>query len=321
MRVAICGAGDMGERHFAAFSAIDGVKVAAVSDVDEGKARRVASGGAKVYPSSEEMIEKSGVDCVSIATPTAFHARLAIQALGKGMHVFCEKPMARTVEEGEAMAKAAGKSGKVLAIGYSTRFNGAYVTARDMIRAGKLGKPGTIRTSRCATQEADWHGDIAGNGGAVFELMTHDLDWLAWTLGPVERVFARGLAKGKARVDRDYALAVIRFGSGTIAHLEASFAEMDGFHCAFEAAGDAGLLSYDSRRATTLEARLVTPDGLRRLSEAPQGQRPLEKEITAFVAAVQDGRGYAIPADEALVALRLAAAVEKSIETGQPVMP
>ena len=185
--------------------------------------------------------------------------------------------------------------------------------------AGKLGQLGTVRTSRCAGSPAEWLKDVEANGGAAFELLTNDLDWLNWTLGPVKRIFARGLARGQRTVERDYTLAVVRFADGTVAHLEGSLAEAGEFYASYEIAGDGGLLAYDSRRATVLEARLVTPEGLQTMSEAPQAERPFARQVRAFVDAVRSGRPYEVSGEAALPALALAAAVYESVQTGRPV--
>jgi len=319
MKVAICGAGEMGARHFETFAALEGVEVVAVSDPDSKKAGRFAARGAKLYAKSEEMIDDARPDCVVIATPTSSHAALAVRALARGCDVFCEKPMARTVAEGASMVKAASSAKKTLGIGYVLRFHDAYRLARSLVTGGRLGQIGTVRTSRCAGSPAEWLKDVEAGGGAAFELLTHDLDWLTWTLGPARRIFARGLAKGQKTVQRDYTLAVLCFADGTVAHLEGSLAEAGEFYASYEIAGDGGLLAYDSRRATVLEARLVTPEGLQTISEAPQAERPFARQARAFVDAVRNGTPYEVSGEVAMPALALAAAVYESVQSGRPV--
>jgi predicted dehydrogenase len=151
--------------------------------------------------------------------------------------------------------------------------------------------------------------------------MTHDLDWLSWSLGPVKRLFARGLSAGKSKVVRDYCLAVLRFENGVVAHMEGSFAEEQGFYASYEIAGSEGLLAYDTRESSVIEARLLTTEGLRTVSETPQEERPFARQIKAFLAAVDKGGEYEVPVEEALNSLRLTAAVFESVQTGQPVKP
>jgi predicted dehydrogenase len=319
MKFAICGAGEMGQAHFETLRSLKGVEVVAISDPDARLASPFASRGIKVYARSEDMIDELRADCVSIATPTAFHSALACRALSKGFNVFCEKPMARTVDEGLAMVNAAAAARKTLGVGYVLRFHDAYRLARELVQAGKLGSAGTVRTSRCAQPGPDWRTDVAANGGAAFELLTHDLDWLSWSLGPVTRIFARGLAKGRQRVEKDYVLAVLRFACGAIGHLEGSLAEAGEFYASYEIAGDAGLLSYDTRRSAVLEARLLDAGRLRTMSQAPQNERPFARQMRAFAEAVEKGAEYEVSGQAALPALRLAAAVEQSVQSGAPV--
>jgi UDP-N-acetylglucosamine 3-dehydrogenase len=227
--------------------------------------------------------------------------------------------MARTTAQGEKMAKAAACAGRTLGIGYSTRYHEAYRIAREYMMSGKLGRVGTIRTSRCADSNVRWHADIEANGGAIFEILTHDLDWLQWSLGPVKRIFARGAAKERKTAEKDYCLAVVRFAAGTIAHLEGSLAETDGFYASYEIAGTGGLLAYDTRKAAVLETRIAGPGGLKIAFDAPSMERPFARQIGAFVAAVREGREYEVDGEEALPALRLAEAAFESLQTGKPV--
>lgn len=321
MRVAVCGYGDMGMVHVETLSALPGIEVVAVADPVADRAAAAARRGLKVYADAEEMIDTVKADVVSIATPTCSHAALATRALSRGAHVFCEKPMARRVDEGRAMLDAARESGRTLAIGFTLRFNEAYRAAREAVRSGKLGRIGTVRTSRCARMAAAWHADVAGNGGAAFELLSHDLDWLNWTFGRPLRIFARGLSKGKKSVEGDYTLAVLRMADGTIAHLEGSLAEVGEFHASYEIAGSGGLLAYDTRRSATLEGKFVTETGIEVISETPQSNRPFARQMRAFVDSVTSGREFEVPCEDALTALELAAAVEKSTETETVVEP
>jgi len=321
MKVVICGVGQMGRVHFDTFSKIDGVQVAAVADPVPARLGRFSEKGVATFPDGFQMLEKTGADVAVIATPTSLHAPLAIKALENGMNVFCEKPMARSVDEGRAMVEAAAKADRTLGVGYCLRYHDAYILARDYIRSGKLGSIGTVRTSRCAADAPEWTADVEANGGAAFELLTHDLDWLGWSLGDVERVFARGLAKGKKRVERDYCLAVVRFACGAIGHLEGSLAEGDQFYAAYEVAGDGGLLSYDTRKSTVLEARLMRAEGLETSSETPQEQRPFARQACAYLEAVKKGGKYDLDGRAALKSLALTEAAYRSIQTGEPVEP
>ncbi len=319
MKIVICGAGQMGRLHLETFSAIDGVTIAAVADPDPERTGALAEKGIRTFGDGDEMLATVKADVAVIATPTAFHAPLAIRAFEKGMHVFCEKPMARNLADGQAMVKAAEKAGRKLAVGYVLRFHDAYILAHDYIADAKLGRIGTVRTSRCAENPQAWTRDIEAHGGAVFELLTHDLDWLTWSLGGVKRIFARGLAKGKAKVERDYCLVVVRFENGVIGHLEGSLAEVGESYASYEIAGSGGLLAYDTRKSSVLEARLITSEGLRSSSETPRNERPFAREIHAFVEVLERDSAFEIFPQEALETLRLTSAVFESVRSGQPV--
>jgi predicted dehydrogenase len=110
---------------------------------------KIAGPGAKAYSDYKEMLSKEKLDGVIIATPLFEHARMTIDALNSGIHVFCEKSMAKTIEDAKMMVEAQQKTGKILLIGHQRLFNVKYQRAIQLIRDGKLGKITHIR--------AYWH--------------------------------------------------------------------------------------------------------------------------------------------------------------------
>ncbi len=109
----------------------------------------IAGPQAKGYVNHIEMLEKEQIDAVIIATPLHEHAHIAIDALNAGVHVFCEKSMAKTIEDSDNMVKARQKAGKILLIGHQRLFNVKYQRALQLIRDDKIGPVTHIR--------AYWH--------------------------------------------------------------------------------------------------------------------------------------------------------------------
>jgi predicted dehydrogenase len=149
--------------------------------------------------------------------------------------------------------------------------------------------------------------------------MVHDFDWLRWTLGEPERVFAKGLMYRDIE-SIDYMLATFRFVSGAIAHVEGSWAYPGNFHVMVEIAGDKGLLDFDNEAAVSV--KWLTQDQPRRLqlSGTPALRSAHELEVQHFVDVIAEGVEPRVSPYDALMAVRMARAVLQSIETGRPVL-
>jgi hypothetical protein len=139
MNIGVCGLGMMGRAHLANAVRMDGVSVAALCDSDpqhlrlEGEARGNISfdtegltAQAARFEQFDRMLDETDLDVIVLAVPTHLHAEFALRALGAGVHVFCEKPIALTVEDAGRMCSAAREHGLVLMTGHVVRFMPAY---------------------------------------------------------------------------------------------------------------------------------------------------------------------------------------------------
>jgi predicted dehydrogenase len=127
------------------------VEYVAVCDVDKSHRERAAKemgGDVKQYEDFRELLDRKDIDAVTIAVPDHWHALVAIDALKKGKHVYCEKPLSLTVVEGRAIADAAKKAGKTFQVGSQQRseMGGMFRLAAEVVRSGRLGKIQTIDT-------------------------------------------------------------------------------------------------------------------------------------------------------------------------------
>ncbi|HEX4200480.1 MAG TPA: Gfo/Idh/MocA family oxidoreductase, partial [Chthoniobacterales bacterium] len=189
MRVGIIGTGTMGEVHAAAWQAI-GVHLAGCSSSNSAQAEAFAKRyNIHNFASYPELL--SNVDIVDICTPTTSHKPLVLAAAKAGKHVICEKPIALTLEDGQTMIDAC--RGVRFFIGLVLRFFSHYRSAKQLVAAGRIGKPGVLRLKRGSyvpqNPEA-WYFNDALSGGMVVDLMIHDFDYVRWLAGEVERVFA-----------------------------------------------------------------------------------------------------------------------------------
>ena len=207
LRAAVVGAGRLGTLHAAKYTAIPGVRLSHVVDIDPGRAAQVAKlSGAVALTDFRDLIGK--VDLVSVATPTLTHLEIAAPLLAGGLDVLVEKPMTATLEQAHELAALAQRSDRILQVGHLERFNPAVVRSRPFIKG-----PRFIECLRVAPfTERGTDVDV------VFDLMVHDLDViLSLTNAAVASVEAVGVAVLTDQID--VANARLRFNDGMIANL------------------------------------------------------------------------------------------------------
>jgi UDP-N-acetylglucosamine 3-dehydrogenase len=319
MRVGLVGAGFMGGVHLNAYAGIPAVEVVGVADArTEAAVAGAEMVGARPYASYEELVAAEDVEVVDICLPTAFHRDLAIRASGEGRHVILEKPIARTMEDAQEIAEAFSGDGPRLFVGHVVRFFPEYVGIKAKIDAGDLGTVGVVRTSRRSPFLLgwnDWYADWRVSGGVLLDLVIHDFDYLRWTLGEVERVYARGLL-GREYNRLDYVLATLRFESGAIAHVEGHWGYPGPFNYSIEVAGSDALLTVDSTEPASLQLIGGAPD---EVPDLAAGMSPYENELDHFIHCIATGEEPIVEAHDACQALRIGLAATESVLTGSPV--
>jgi predicted dehydrogenase len=316
----------MGALHAACIAGFPDAAVTWVADLDRQRAARLADQcGARTTTSMEEAVAAGDVDAVVIALPTEHHRAATELAAAHGVHVFCEKPMARTAEDCQAMTDACDRAGVRLMIGHVVRFFDEYATIKRLLDDGTIGRPGMVRASRLSAPVMvgnAWFADLERNGGVVCDLMIHELDTLLWYFGPVERVFAHGLSYTPHQPTRDYAMASLRFQNGATALVEASWAHA-GFRTSIELSGQYGIIRYASDTGATLTLEGTASEGgapavVRR---RPLTTNPYQRELRHFIDGVRADTPFLTGGDEGKAAVALACAILGSMQTGRPVHP
>lgn len=143
IRIATIGFGGMGSGDTRYALNVPGVELAAVCDIYDGRLTRARElYGERLFTTRDyrEILARKDIDAVTVATPDHWHMRISIDALDAGKHVYCEKPMIRTVAEGQAVIEAQQRSGKVFQVGSQYVSSLVYQKARDLIRSGALGE-------------------------------------------------------------------------------------------------------------------------------------------------------------------------------------
>lgn len=144
LRIGVIGCGGMGGGHIGSLvrrAEADNVQIGAVCDVYQRRVNR-AQGFSKAegYTDYRRLLDRKDLDAVLIATPDHWHAKLAIEAMQAGKHVYLEKPMTLTVEQAIQVRDAVRRYGKVLQVGPNATADPSYWAAHEAIRAGKIGK-------------------------------------------------------------------------------------------------------------------------------------------------------------------------------------
>ena len=333
LRIGIVGFGFMGRMHHRCWLGADGATVAAICEANpevvqratqpagniDGASETIDLTGVAVYEDFATMLREASLDAVSITAPSFLHAQLSIQALEAGVHVLCEKPMALTVEECDAMIAAADSADRTLMIGHCIRFWPEYAKAKEIVASGEYGavRSATFRRLGAAPGWTAWFLDGDKSGGVALDLHVHDADYIHYLLGMPKAV----------RAD------AARFDSGMIGHISATYDYGDGsvvtaegswmlppsfgfemtFHIILERA--AIVLSPAAESAF----RVCTVDGDAYTPDVPEGDG-YTHEISLFARVLQGQEAPTIaPPQQSRDTMRLVLAEKESADSGQPV--
>ena len=225
IRVAIIGAG-IGAEHLAGYRALrDRFEVAALCDLDVSRATSVAGQDKvmRILSDIAEILVDDTIDLVDVCLPPHLHAEVSIAALDAGKHVICEKPLARSLAEADAMRAAEGRSPGHLFPVFQYRFGPAFTALDQLKREGLAGPPvvASLEThwNRGANYYAvPWRGTWAGeSGGAVLGHAIHAHDLLCRYFGPLARVQATLATTVNPIETEDCAAISLQFANGALA--------------------------------------------------------------------------------------------------------
>jgi predicted dehydrogenase len=232
-RIGFLGVGWIGLHRMRAVVESELAEIVAVADSSDELCRAAleVAPGARAVSSIEELLALD-LAGVCIATPSALHAQHALACLSRGAAVFCQKPLARTLEETERVVGAARARDRLLAVDFSYRHTAALAAIKAVLDSGELGP---IFAARFVFHngygpDKPWYYDrAASGGGCVMDLGVHLVDSALWLLGAqVDRVdsalFARGarLTSSSTEVE-DYATARLDLSTGTSVELACSW--------------------------------------------------------------------------------------------------
>jgi predicted dehydrogenase len=352
-KVAIVGCGGIANgKHMPSLATVPGVEQVAFCDIVGERAEKAkadyGTSGAKVYTSYTDLLSDGGFDAVHVCTPNDSHSEISIAALEAGFHVMCEKPMAKTADGARAMAAAAKKSGKLLTIGYQSRYRSDSQYLKGMIDSGDLGeiymaKAHAIRRRAVPTWGVFLDAEKQG-GGPLIDIGTHALDLTLWLMGNYEvasvtgSVFRKladrenaanawGSWDPKEYTVEDSAFGFIKMKSGSTIFLESSWAlnERDTREatCTLygtEAGADmrGGLNINGEKNSRLYDTKIELNAGGVAFYEGAS-TKPEHVEARVFIEAVRGNGKLTVTPEQACVVSEVLEAIYKSSETGQTV--
>jgi UDP-N-acetylglucosamine 3-dehydrogenase len=203
MRIGILGAGWTGSVHARVYSQMTDVEIAGIVGRREPKVKeRADSLGVPGLTDPWKLLDDDTVDAIDVCYPTYIHRDYVVAALQRRKHVFCETPIALSLEEVDAMIAAVRSSGKVALVASVMRFVDAYVYVHDAVKSGELGRPLVAYAYRAGPR---WPGRSSADfGELVIEPMIHDFDYLNWLLGKPAAVSATGHFGPTGEVDHAF---------------------------------------------------------------------------------------------------------------------
>jgi predicted dehydrogenase len=233
LRIGLVGAGLIGGAHSAVLRTIadampEQLELTAVADPAEPNRELFLNlyGYRHAYADARALLDRADVDAVFVCTPTVFHAELVRAAAAAGKHLFCEKPLAMSYGEAQAMLAAVQRAGVRAQIGLVLRFSAVYTVMRELVRRSDAGEPSAVvfRDDQVfpirGVHHTAWRKDrTLTAGGTLIEHGVHDLDLLTWFFGPIARLRAWQQNRAGHPGIEDYVAVELEFASGLRAQL------------------------------------------------------------------------------------------------------
>lgn len=274
LSIGVIGCGSIGRHHLKQLGNLDEARVTAACDVDPGSleafGREAGLTSDALYGNYVDLLESGDVEAVVICLPNRFHSPVALEAFKRGLHVFCEKPIAMNYGEAKKMVAASERHGLKLQIGLQNRFKGESRALKEVVDNGVLGdtyyaKCGWLRRSGLPPWGSWFMRRRASGGGPIMDIGVHVLDltfWLTSNFTP-RSVYASSysklaprLAEGKSGVYdvEDLASALIKMEDGSTVMFEASWVtHIEGPRFYVEVMGETAGLDLGSATVFTTE--------------------------------------------------------------------
>ena len=326
--IGIIGAGRIAHVMSAAYAKIGQARLAAIADVVPAAAKSLAEKFCipLIFGRYEDLLACREVEAVLICAPTFLHEEIALAAAKAHKHIFCQKPMALTVQSCEAIDAAARDAGVVLQAGFMVRFTPPFAEVKEAIASGEIGSLIAMRSSVFGWEpSAEWFYDPLKGGGVLIDTIIHTFDLFRWYAGEVELLFASGGAyvlEGAKRFGTpDNIMCTMRFRSGAMGDIFGSWTTGFGDKT-LEVYGTHGSIFVDlvGKQGGSIHLKKRSLGGTR-----PEGWSNLgilwkygyQGEAEHFVNTILGKAEPQATGRDAIEAQRLAILADQSIRTGQ----
>lgn len=340
-RIGIVGCGKIAQvRHIPEYDDNKNVQLAGFYDLNLSRAAELAKKyGGKAYTSYQELLANPDIDAVSVCTANHAHAEITVAALKAGKHVLCEKPMATSLKECEAMVQAARETGRFLMLGHNQRLAKAHVKAKELIESGLIGDIVSFRTTFGHGGPETWSIEPGQNVwffdknkaamGAMADLGIHKTDLIHFLTGQtVVETTARVVTLDKRDANGaligvdDNAFCIYRLSGGAVGTMTASWT--------FYGAEDNSTVLYGTRGIMRIyddpayAIKVTTRSGENILFELDKIQTNDNQTksgiIDLFIDCLLNNREPEISGVEALKTMRVIFASIESSQTGRTVL-
>ena len=331
IRFGIVGIGMMGRMHATSLQRNPHAEVVAVCARTESKVKAFQEefGVPYGYTNVDELVNNPEVDAIVVATGADAHKAPCLAACKAKKHIFCEKPLAKTIEDCEEIEKAVAENGsKCFTVGFMRRFDPSYAYAMEKIKAGLIGEPYMVKATGI-DPEALVQGAIRfapTSAGIFIDMAIHDIDLMRWFLGedPVE-VYASGATfkhpEFKAAGDDETGVAMYKCKSGKIGFVHVGRTAPYGYHVETEIVGTEGTLRISPVPEKNL-CMIYDKDGAVKECVSGFPERFAEAyllEMQEFIDCVQTGRKPEVKVYDGTKSTQIAFATTQSYKEGKPV--
>ena len=329
MRAIVLGAGSIGQRHLRNLVAL-GHDVAAVFDPNGARLDEIrphVAAGCRLTTDEREAFGRDA-DAALICSPTHRHLDQARAALGRGWHVFVEKPLAHALDGTDALIAEAARARRTVLVGCNLRFLPSLVLVKRLLDEGRIGRPLAARAHcgyylpfwRPHTDYREGYGAKQATGGGIILDSIHEFDYLTWLLGAPREVFAYAGKLSSLEIDtEDNADVLLRFDYGAVANVHLDYLQRT-YRRACDLIGEDGVIAWDYiGQSVTVYGKEDRRIEVFQESINTERNQMFVDELRHFVRCVERGEPPMLDAAGGRAVLEVALAAKASAAQGRPV--
>ncbi|MCY3735662.1 MAG: Gfo/Idh/MocA family oxidoreductase [Gemmatimonadaceae bacterium] len=326
--IGFIGCGGNARGHMNRLAAMERARLAAVCDIDEGRARQAAqTTGAEAFTDFRRMLERDDLDAVYLSLPVFAHGEPELAVIERGLPFFVEKPVARHLDQALEIDAAVEAAGLITCVGYQLRYLGSTDIARQSLEGAAVSLASGRYWSgsgRVAPDHKSWVTTMAQSGGQLVEQATHTLDMMRFLVGEVGAVTARHANRQVPHIDcPDVHAVILEFESGALGTLTTTWAydNLDWSETNIvDVLYNQCLLTWGRERVAVRSRRpREDGEGEEMATEVHTAPGPGIDEVFVEAVAARDGSRIRSPYADAVKSLALCLAALEAGETGRTV--